>query len=150
MAPRLGIGVITFNRREIVDETIERVLARTRQPFCLVVADDGSEDGTADRLRGRGITIASGRNRGIAWNKNRALFYLLAIQLCDVAILLEDDTHPAASGWEGDWCEAAQRWGHVNIAGRWFQDSFIAGAGSPETRSAAWTSPPNAAPSPAS
>src|SRR5947209_7320105 len=78
MPVRLGIGVITYNRRQIVLETVDRVLAHTNQPFAFVVADDGSEDGTADHLRDNNIVVASGSNMGIAWNKNRALFYLLA------------------------------------------------------------------------
>ena len=90
MSLRLGIGIVTYNRRALVAETVTRVLAHTIHPFALVVADDGSEDGTAEAERARGVTVASGRNMGIAWNKNRALFYLIALARCDVAILLEE------------------------------------------------------------
>jgi glycosyltransferase involved in cell wall biosynthesis len=132
MPVRLGVGVVTYNRREIVLETVDRVLAHTNEPFAFVVADDGSEDGTADHLRDNNIVVASGSNMGIAWNKNRALFYLFAIQRCEVAILLEDDSQPDRDGWELAWLEGARAWGHVNIAGHWFRDSFLCGAGTAE------------------
>jgi glycosyltransferase involved in cell wall biosynthesis len=129
MSVRLGIGVVTYNRRALVAETVARVLAHTVHPFSLVVADDGSDDGTAEAERARGVIVASGSNMGIAWNKNRALFYLMALVRCDVAVLLEDDSFPDTDGWEREWIEGAQRWGHTNIAGGWFQDSFLSGAG---------------------
>ena len=55
---------------------------------------------------------------GIAWNKNRALFLLGAILQCDMVILLEDDSFPTEDGWEQEWIQATQRWGHANFAGR--------------------------------
>ena len=66
---------------------------------------------------------------GIAWNKNRALFLLGAVMQCDVVILLEDNSFPTSDGWDQEWMLAAQRWGHVNLAGEWFRDSFLKGAG---------------------
>src|SRR5271166_421351 len=132
MSVRLGIGIVTYNREQTVTDTVARVIAHTRQPFALVVADDGSEDGTVARLRARGINVAAGPNMGIAWNKNRALFHILAVLRCDVAILLEDDSHPHRDGWEAAWIAGALKWGHTNIAGHWFQNSFISGAGTVE------------------
>lgn len=129
MAVRVGIGVITYNRRDVLAETLARIRAHTKSPCALMVADDGSEDGTAELLRGQNITVVTGENMGIAWNKNRALFLLSAIAQCDVAILLEDDSYPTENNWEQEWIEAAQRWGHANLAGHWFSDSFLRGAG---------------------
>ncbi len=48
----VGIGIVTYNRKEIVSDTIDRVRALTRHPdTALVVADDGSSDGTLEMLR---------------------------------------------------------------------------------------------------
>lgn len=129
MSVRLGVGIITYNRAQVVAETVARVLAHTRHPFALAVADDGSEDGTAERLREKGVQVVSGRNMGIAWNKNRALFYLIGILSCDVVILLEDDSRPNQDGWEREWIEGTRKWGHNNLAGDWFDKSFLAGTG---------------------
>ena len=129
---RLGIGITTYNRRGILAGTIRRVRELTRhEPVHLVVADDGSQDGTQEALRKQGIPLVTGPNRGIAWNKNRALFLLSEMLRCDVVILLEDDATPTRFGWDSEWIDAAQRWGHVNYAGPWLQPHFVSGAGTP-------------------
>ena len=129
MALHLGVGIITFNRKPVLAETLARVQAHTKSPCTLVVADDGSEDGTAELVRQRNVTLVTGENMGIAWNKNRALFLLADLMHCDVVILLEDDTFPTRDGWELEWVNAAQRWGHTNSAGEWFRDTFLKGSG---------------------
>jgi GT2 family glycosyltransferase len=129
MAIRVGIGIITFNRQDVLAETLARVRAHTTTPCALAVADDGSTDGTAAMVRSQNITLVTGRNMGIAWNKNRALFLLSAVAQCDVVILLEDDSYPIRDGWQEEWMLAAERWGHVNLAGEWFKDSFLKGSG---------------------
>jgi hypothetical protein len=127
----LGIGIITYNRREIVRETVKRVRAlTTHTPSSIVVADDDSTDGTQFALRVMGAPYVTGRNMGVAWNKNRALYLLNARLRCDVTILLEDDTYPTCSGWEQPWIEAAQTMGHANLAAHWLRDHFRSGSGS--------------------
>ena len=132
MAARLGIGIITYNRRDALLETLNRVRAHTRMPSVIVVADDGSDDGTADAVRAQQVVVAAGPNMGVAWNKNRALFLLSAVMQCDVAILLEDDSFPTQDGWEAEWAIAAERWGHANLGAPWLSDSFIKGTGTVE------------------
>jgi glycosyltransferase involved in cell wall biosynthesis len=129
MPPRLGIGVVTYNRRDVAIETVDRVLRHTQCRYDFIVADDGSADGTPALLRSKGVPVIVGRNMGIAWNKNRAIFYLLAVRGCDVAILLEDDSRPEVDSWEHDWILAALQYGHVNLAGAWMRHTFISGAG---------------------
>lgn len=131
MALRLGIGVATFNRRGVLAEVLDRIARHTTYPDTrLVVADDGSRDGTREMLRERQIPLVSGQNMGVAWNKNRALFLLSELLRCDIVILLEDDVFPVADGWERDWIQAALRWGHANLAGAWMQRAFVSGHGS--------------------
>lgn len=126
----VGIGIVTYNRKAILSDTIDRVRALTRQPgAALVVADDGSTDGTLAMLRDKQVPVITGINMGIAWNKNRALFLLSHMLGCQTVILLEDDTRPNRAGWEREWMEAAQRYGHVNYAGDWMREHFLSGAG---------------------
>jgi glycosyltransferase involved in cell wall biosynthesis len=129
MAIRVGIGVITYQRKDVLAETLASVRAHTTAPYVLIVADDGSADGTASMVRAQNIMVVTGQNMGIAWNKNRALFMLGAIAQCDVVLLLEDDSFPVEDGWERDWVTATQKWGHANYAGAWLQGSFLKGAG---------------------
>jgi glycosyltransferase involved in cell wall biosynthesis len=129
----VGIGIVTYNRRAILSETIDRVRAFTRQPnAALVVADDGSSDGTPAMLRDKQVPVITGVNMGIAWNKNRALFLLSQMLGCETVILLEDDTKPDRPAWEAAWIRAAGRWGHINLAGDWMSEYFLSGAGTPE------------------
>jgi glycosyltransferase involved in cell wall biosynthesis len=130
MSFTVGIGIVTYNRREILSDTIDKVRAFTRQPnTALVVADDGSSDGTLAMLRDKQVPVITGINMGIAWNKNRALFLLSHMLGCETVILLEDDTRPAKAGWEAEWIQAAQRWGHVNYAAHWMPKQEASGAG---------------------
>ena len=126
----VGIGIVTYNRKAILSDTIDRVRALTRQPgAALVVADDGSNDGTLAMLRDKQVPVITGVNMGIAWNKNRALFLLSHMLGCETVILLEDDTQPTRAGWEAAWMQAAQRWGHVNFAADWMHEHFLSGTG---------------------
>ena len=126
----VGIGIITFNRKDILAATIERVRLLTREPdAALIVADDGSTDGTPDMLRAMRVPLVTGVNMGIAWNKNRALFVLSQVLGCETVILLEDDARPARLAWDSQWIAAARHWGHVNYAGDWMREYFLSGSG---------------------
>ncbi len=133
MPLQVGIGVATYNRRNILAATLDHIHHHTKYPFVSVaVADDGSTDGTMEMLQSRNITAVTGRNMGIAWNKNRALFLLTELLRCDIVILLEDDLFPASDNWELEWIKAALQWGHANLAGDWMTENFLSGAGTLE------------------
>ena len=132
-AGRIGIGIVTFNRMAMLRDTIQAVRDHTRhEQVEFVVADDGSTDDTLAMLRATDVPVVTGPNRGVAWNKNRALYLLAQVRRCEVVILLEDDTAPAQPGWEAAWIEAALRWGHVNFAGGWLRSHFRSGQGTPD------------------
>ncbi|MDF7673633.1 glycosyltransferase family A protein [Acetobacteraceae bacterium ESL0709] len=114
MAIRLGIGVITYNRKDILRQCIENIQRFTSYPFEFVVADDGSRDGTQAWLDQIHIPYISGENRGIAWNRNRAIWWLKEEKQCDVILLFEDDCYPYVYGWEDEWIKAVEAYGHMN------------------------------------
>jgi glycosyltransferase involved in cell wall biosynthesis len=133
MSFTVGIGIVTYNRKAILSDTIDKVRAFTRQPnAALVVADDGSSDGTLAMLRDQQVPVITGINMGIAWNKNRALFLLSHMLGCETVILLEDDTIPNREGWEEPLIEAGKRWGHINFAGDWLHKHALSGSGTAE------------------
>jgi len=134
-APRLGIAITTFNRREMVLELVAALRRLTTMPFELVICDDGSEDGTVQALRERGEMVITGPNRGIARNKNRGLYHLMVTRPVETVLLLDDDVMPLAKGWEGEWIEAARRFGHVNFAHSGSHSQHVSGNMTAETPS---------------
>lgn len=125
----VGIGVVTYNRVNRLTECIGWLRSMTSEPYDLVIADDGSTDNTLEFLYKEKIPTITGENRGIAWNKNRALFTLLE-RNHDVIILLEDDSFTDSSDWLPFWVELVRQWGHVNYAGLWWpKGAFLRGEG---------------------
>jgi glycosyltransferase involved in cell wall biosynthesis len=112
----LGIAITTYNRKNSVINLVSRIRSLTKNPFDLVICDDGSSDDTVSCLRSAGEVVLTGENRGIAWNKNRGIFYLMEIKKCDYIILLDDDVYPEFFGWDTEWIEASKRFGHVNFS----------------------------------
>lgn len=74
--PAFAVVIPSFNRRLLIGETLESVLAQTHPAAEVVVVDDGSDDGTADMVRNRYPTIkvlarpragvCAARNAGVA------------------------------------------------------------------------------------
>jgi glycosyltransferase involved in cell wall biosynthesis len=80
-SPLVSIAIITYNQKEFLRECIESCLAQDYSNTEIVVADDGSSDGTQDILReydakypGKFILRLSENNQGITKNSNVAHF----------------------------------------------------------------------------
>ncbi|MFZ2059743.1 MAG: glycosyltransferase family A protein [Candidatus Binatus sp.] len=76
MVAQVSVIIPTYNRRAMLREAIESVLAQSVREFELILIDDGSTDGTAEELTRFGSAIraeridhrgpAAARNRGVA------------------------------------------------------------------------------------
>lgn len=129
---KFGIAICTYNRIDILSETIKKVQTYTTCDYELLVVDDGSSDQTVKFLCENKIQFISCKNKGIAWNKNRAIFILKNLLHCDAFIILEDDTYPTKKDWQQPWIEATLQWGHVNFAASHFPlGIYINGDGTP-------------------
>ena len=127
---QLGLAVVTYRRAERLKQLIGKIQKLTESPFELVVADDGSGDGTVEWCDAQEIRVVTGPNRGVCWNKNRGLF-ALSILNCDPLLILEDDIYPTARAWDKDWIEATRQWHHVAYAHPKIQGQVISGRGTP-------------------
>jgi glycosyltransferase involved in cell wall biosynthesis len=75
---RVGIGLPVRNGERFLQQTLDALLAQSFTDFELVVADNGSTDGTEEICRSAAARDErvryerSGENRGAGWNFNRA------------------------------------------------------------------------------
>jgi glycosyltransferase involved in cell wall biosynthesis len=90
-APKVTVGIPTFNRSAWLRDTIESVLAQTFTSFRLVVSDNASEDDTPDVVRSIGDEridyVRAETNVGRIGNFNR----LIALADTEYLVLLPDD-----------------------------------------------------------
>ncbi len=112
----VGIGVITYNRRDYLAKTVDAIRKFTHGDYQLIVADDGSQDDTVAWCEQNGVPHTRCKNKGVVRNKNRALYHLNDVKNVDVLILLEDDCRPNEENWQKEWVIAALLWGHINYA----------------------------------
>ena len=75
MLPFVSVIVPTFNRRPMLDEAVESVLAQSFRNFELIVVDDGSTDGTASELAkyGSRLRLISQPRKGVAAARNQGV-----------------------------------------------------------------------------
>lgn len=92
-----GVAVVTYNRPDQLRAVMAKIEQTVPPDFRLVVADDGSGPETLEVVETfpRWVYVR-GPNKGVAANKNRALF---ALQDCNYIALLEDDLMPVKGGW---------------------------------------------------
>jgi GT2 family glycosyltransferase len=94
--PRVAAVVVTYNRRELLLESLAAIEAQARRPDTVIVVDNASTDGTEDAVRGLGSDISLhvlDRNTGGAGG----FAYGIAAALrsaADLIWLMDDDTVP--------------------------------------------------------
>ena len=75
--PLVSVVIPTFNRKELLEKSIESVLAQTLNDFELFIVDDASTDGTAEWLMKNGnldkrihvirLPVNCGCNAAVTW-----------------------------------------------------------------------------------
>lgn len=93
----LSVLLVTYNQAPFVDQAVQSILAQEIEaPFEIVVADDGSTDGTRDIIARRLSKANWTRVRFLDFSRRRGLMgnYKRAFEACDsryVAVLEGDD-----------------------------------------------------------
>jgi glycosyltransferase involved in cell wall biosynthesis len=79
--PLVSVAIITYNQKAFLRECVESCLRQEYQNLEIVVADDGSTDGTQELLKdyqrcypGKFVLRLSNSNQGITKNSNQAHF----------------------------------------------------------------------------
>lgn len=110
---RLVLAVTTFNRRDYLQECLAS-WAATRNPahrWMLIVADDGSEDGTLDDLMrpGFGVDCHVIRNqRRSVGGQTNTIFDACRRMPFDVGIKIDDDIVFKKRGWDDLYLKAME------------------------------------------
>ena len=96
-ATRVSVIMPAFNRAGTIAAAIRSVLAQTHQNFELIVADDGSSDGTRDAiapfLADPRVRLIAGDHGGVSAARNRGLAHASG----DIVAYLDSDNR--WSGW---------------------------------------------------
>lgn len=78
--PLVSVAVVTYQHRQFIGDCLDSILSQDYLPIEIVVADDGSTDGTQEIIReysskhpGKFVLKLSSANRGITVNCNEAL-----------------------------------------------------------------------------
>jgi glycosyltransferase involved in cell wall biosynthesis len=88
--PSVSVVVPAFNASSFITEALDSVFAQSAVPRQVIVVDDGSLDGTADKVRGRygaDVTVLQQSNAGPAAARNRGI----AEANCDFIAFLDAD-----------------------------------------------------------
>ena len=75
-APLVSVTIVTYNSQRHIQRCLDSALAQTYGPLEVVVADNGSSDGTLDILEsygGRILLIRNNANVGFAMGQNQAI-----------------------------------------------------------------------------
>lgn len=104
MSIRRGIGICHYNRLDHLGEIVKAVKMTAPGGTRIVICDDGSDADHAGETdtsvssiaKEHDVLLVQGPNKGVAANKNRALW---ALQDCHLICILEDDLIPTAKGW---------------------------------------------------
>lgn len=91
-----GIAICTYNRAKNLDVVLNETIKNAPKDAKIVVCDDGSTDNTIEVCDAYNVPVFRGQNKGVAANKNRALFLL---QDCKFLAILEDDLYPIRNNW---------------------------------------------------
>ncbi|MES2995280.1 MAG: glycosyltransferase [Verrucomicrobiota bacterium] len=101
--PVIATVFACFNRRDIAVECVQRLRAQTRQPDFVVVADNHSNDGTADALSALNwdqlTVLDTGANLGNAGGVEAAMEHAFATG-ADAVWILDDDSWPRPEALE--------------------------------------------------
>ncbi|MDP9317955.1 MAG: glycosyltransferase family 2 protein [Actinomycetota bacterium] len=95
--------VVTWNRRDLLEESLRATLRQTRPTDRVVVVDNASTDGTDEMLRAEfaGVEVVRAtRNSGGAGGFALGIRHALESGPCTVLWLMDDDTVPAATALE--------------------------------------------------
>jgi rhamnopyranosyl-N-acetylglucosaminyl-diphospho-decaprenol beta-1,3/1,4-galactofuranosyltransferase len=101
----VAAAVVTYNRKVLLAECLEAILAQTRPPAKVFVVDNASTDGTGDHLREQGLIGRGVEHVRLEQNGGGAGGFSEAVRIgreldCDWLWLMDDDSEPRRDALE--------------------------------------------------
>jgi rhamnopyranosyl-N-acetylglucosaminyl-diphospho-decaprenol beta-1,3/1,4-galactofuranosyltransferase len=96
---RILTGVVTYNRKALLERCVDHILAQTRPPDGLLVINNSSTDGTVEMLEAKGVDYVTQPNLGSAGGWARAIDEAIAGGF-DAVWLMDDDGYPDPAALE--------------------------------------------------
>jgi len=121
MAPlRISCVIPSYNRADLIGETLRSVLGQTRAPHEVIVVDDGSTDGSADVIAGFGkaVTLIRQTNSGAGPARNAGF----AASTGDIIHFMDSDDISSLNSYEV--AAAAIEAGAEMTFGPWLKTRF--------------------------
>ncbi len=116
MSPAVSVVLATRDRAPILSCTLDGILAQTGVSFEVVVADNGSSDGTSALLRRLSVERDLVYETVPEPGKNRALNAVLRHAHAPLVVFTDDDVLPQPH-WLSELARAADRWPQADIFG---------------------------------
>lgn len=98
---RIALGIVTYQALPSLTRLLAQIAASSAADVPLRVSDDGSTDGTAERIAAAGIGWSM-PHLGVASNRNRVLADAM-YRLHDGIVILDDDVEIAERDWWDHW-----------------------------------------------
>lgn len=86
-------GIVTYNRKVLLERCVDHIRAQTRPPDQLLVINNSSSDGTVEMLEAKGVDFVTQPNLGSAGGWARAIDEAIAGGF-DAVWLMDDDGYP--------------------------------------------------------
>jgi glycosyltransferase involved in cell wall biosynthesis len=106
------LAITTFNRIHYLKQTIESWNATKNKDWIVVVADDGSTDGTLKYLKSINCDIIINNRRGIHHQTNSIFKYCENLDF-EIGFKIDDDLLFKKSGWDDLYCESSKTFDHL-------------------------------------
>jgi glycosyltransferase involved in cell wall biosynthesis len=127
------LAITTYNRINFLKECIRSwINTRSSEEWKLIIADDGSTDGTREYLQTLNATIIFNQRNGVAHQTNTILSTLNEIDY-DLCFKCDDDILFTQSGWEYLYWNAIKKTGYEHLVydnpqfnlGAWCKDNIL-------------------------
>lgn len=112
---KFALAVTTFNRLNYLRECLESFeLTKCNNTWEIIIADDGSTDGTKEYIKSKKYTLLENNRVGVSNQTNSILQYLNSIRF-DCCFKIDDDITFIKEGWSTKYYDTLRETGYYHL-----------------------------------